>query len=445
MPGMPVPPMSAGVAAGAVAAGTLIGAVIVALVVHAVAFVVLRTLVERASSEEKAPEQAPSPGGGDGGSRVEIRGRRGSRRRPRLGGAGWRRSPALERALILRSRRPLRFVLPVVAVEVALPLTQGVPPGLKDLLLHAVGAFLIAGMAWLVIEVTWVLDDLLLERFSTTERDNLRARRIHTQVQVIRRVLIFGVVVVTAAIILLSFGQVRAIGASLLASAGLAGLVAGIAAQPILSNVMAGLQMAVTQPLRLDDVVVVSGYWGRVEEITLAYVVVQVWDQRRLVLPFSYFATNPFENWTRQTSDLLGTVDLDLDFNAPVDAMRRRLSEVLASSPNWDGRASALQVTDAGAATMHVRALVSAADASRLWDLRCQVREALIEFLRAEHPGALPRLRTEVPAPPTGPSGAPGSPSGSPAPRVGSPAVEPSPAPGPSSPPGSDPSAPPLR
>ncbi len=403
-----MPPMSAVVAAGAVAAGTLIGAVVVALAVHGVAFAVMARLVERAAAQAEAGQAAGRTDVAGGRRRRRGRWPRGAPWRPRPEEARQRHGAALERSLVGRSRRPLRFVLPVAAVEIALPLTQGIPHGVRNVLLHAVGAFLIAGLAWLVIEVTWVLDDLLLERFSVTERDNLRARRIHTQVQVIRRVLIFGVVVVTAAVILLSFGQVRAIGASLLASAGLAGLVAGIAAQPILSNVIAGLQMAVTQPLRLDDVVVVSGYWGRVEEITLAYVVVQVWDQRRLVLPFSYFATNPFENWTRQTSDLLGTVDLDLDFNAPVEAMRQRLSEVLAASPNWDGKASALQVTDAGAATMHVRALVSAADASRLWDLRCEVREALIEFLRSEHPTALPRLRTEVPMPSPAPAPAPG-------------------------------------
>jgi small-conductance mechanosensitive channel len=184
-------------------------------------------------------------------------------------------------------------------------------------------------------------------------------------------------------------------GAGLLASAGVAGLVAGVAARPTATNVVAGLQIALSQPIRVDDVVVVEDEWGRVEEIALTYVVIRVWDLRRLVLPISYFITNPFENWTRATADILGWVYLQVDYSAPVDDIRRHLYEVLCSSPNWDGNVWNLQVTDAGPSTIQLRALMSARDSSTSWDLQCEVREKLVAYLQERHPGALPRLRTE--------------------------------------------------
>lgn len=335
-----------------VAGGTLAGAAAFALLVHTVAFRVIAGLGRR------LPEGS-------------VQGR-----------------------VVERSRRPLRFLLPVVGVELAIPASAGLSDDLRTTLVHAVGIALIVGVAWLAIALTWILDDLVLARYAIAEHDNLRARRVHTQAQVLRRFVAFAIIVVAIAISLLSFSQVRAIGASLLASAGLVGVVVGVAAQPVLSNVMSGLQLAISQPIRIDDVVVVNGYWGRVEEITLTYVVVRVWDLRRVVLPISYFARNPFENWTRTNADLLGVVEIEVDYSAPVAALRERVGEVVKSSPEWDGRAWNLQVTAAGTSTITVRAMVSAADASALWNLRCEVREALIAFLQAEHPASLPRLRT---------------------------------------------------
>jgi small-conductance mechanosensitive channel len=188
---------------------------------------------------------------------------------------------------------------------------------------------------------------------------------------------------------------VRNLGASLLASAGIAGLVVGIAARPILGNLLAGLQIALTQPIRIDDVVVVEGEWGRIEEIGAAYVVVAIWDQRRLVLPLQYFIEKPFENWTRAASELLGTVFLWVDYGMPVDLLREELRRVCEASPDWDRRVAEIQVTEAGERAVQLRVLVSARDASRAWDLRCHVRERLIDYVRREHPEFLPRLRAE--------------------------------------------------
>ncbi len=300
------------------------------------------------------------------------------------------------RLLVSNLRAPALLVLPLVTIEV----TIGVLPmlaSLRPVLLHAVGIVLIAAVAWLAARATFVLYDLLLVRYDLDRPDNLHARRVRTQVQVLRRITL-TVSVLALAIALLSFPQVRAAGAGLLASAGIIGLAAGVAARPVATNVVAGLQLALSQPIRVDDVVVVEGHWGRVEEIALTYVVIRVWDLRRLVLPVSYFVTMPFENWTRSTADILGWVHLEVDYSAPVAAIRSKFGEILSRSPDWDGKVSVLQVTGLGAETMQLRALMSAPDSSRSWNLQCEVREKLVDFLQREHPSALPRLRTEFAA-----------------------------------------------
>jgi small-conductance mechanosensitive channel len=226
--------------------------------------------------------------------------------------------------------------------------------------------------------------------------DNLQARRIQTQTRVIARVLMGAIILLGLSAMLLSFDPVKQIGRTLLASAGIVGLVAGIAAKPVFGNLIAGLQIALTQPIRLDDVVIVEGEWGRIEEIGSAYVVVRIWDERRMVVPLSWFIENPFQNWTRRSADLLGTAFLWLDYRTPVAAVRSELERICRNEPLWDGRVCVTQVTETSERTIQVRLLVSARNSGDAFDLRCIVRERMIDFLMREHPYALPRLRAEI-------------------------------------------------
>ena len=194
------------------------------------------------------------------------------------------------------------------------------------------------------------------------------------------------------------FESFRQLGAGLLASAGVLGIIVGFAAQKTLGNLLAGVQIAITQPIRVDDVVVVEGEWGRIEEITLTYVVVRIWDLRRLVLPISYFIEKPFQNWTRTSASILGTVFLHLDYTVPVGAVREELERLVQQSTYWDGEVVRLHVTNTTERTMELRALVSAANSSDAFELRCELREQLVAFLQAHHPGSLPRLRATVEA-----------------------------------------------
>jgi small-conductance mechanosensitive channel len=312
-------------------------------------------------------------------------------------------------ALLRHVRRPARSVVLLSAVDVAVA-SVSLPPLARSVLSHVAGTALVFAIAWLAVRVTYVVDDILLARHPLDTADNLRARQLKTQVDLFRRVLVVLVCVVSLAVVLLSFPQVRAVGAGLLASAGLVGVVAGIAAQPLAANVVAGIQIAITQPIRIDDVVVIAGDWGRIEEIHLTYAVVRVWDLRRLIVPISFFTSQSFENWTRASAAKLGWMYMEVDYSAPVDAIRQEFEKVCAESANWDGDVAVLQVSNAGL-TMQLRALMSSADSGRSWDLQCEVREKLISFLQHNHPGALPRLRTEVatrPVPAAGDDGTQG-------------------------------------
>ena len=226
--------------------------------------------------------------------------------------------------------------------------------------------------------------------------DNLVSRRLSTQVQVLRHIATVVIVILTISIMLMTFPNIRHLGESLFASAGLAAIVGGLAARSTLSNLLAGIQIALTQPIRLEDVVIVEGEWGWIEEITTTYVVVRVWDLRRLVLPLSYFIEKPFQNWTRESTDLLGTVFLYVDYTIPVEEVRQQLHRVLESSRMWDGKAWGLQVTNLTDRTVELRALMSAPESSTAWDLRCYVREKLVQFLQERYPECLPRARAEV-------------------------------------------------
>lgn len=295
-----------------------------------------------------------------------------------------------------RARRPLRTVLVIVLVWIALLVATPTPrPGWMTWVQHALQIALILAGAWLVGALAFVVEDAALARYRVTGNDDRHVRRVRTQISVARRLTVLILVVAAIAAALLTFKEARTVGAGLLASAGLVSVIAGLAAQTSLSNVFAGMQLAFTDAIRLDDVVVVDGVWGRIEEITMTYVVVHVWDDRRLILPSTYFATTPFENWTRRAADLLGTVELDVDWTVPVGRMRAELMRLLQASELWDHRVGVLQVTDAVDGRVRVRALASAADAPTLWDLRCAVREGLVAWLQREHPEALPRTRWE--------------------------------------------------
>ncbi|SFB24900.1 mechanosensitive ion channel domain-containing protein [Cellulomonas marina] len=300
-----------------------------------------------------------------------------------------------------RSRRPLRWTLVVLAAWSAIGVSTA-PAQWRSILQHGLLIAIIGLVAWLLGSLAFVLEDAALARYRVDVVDNRHARRVRTQIQVLRRITVAVLVLCALAAALLTFPSARAVGASVFASAGLLSIVAGLAAQSSLANVFAGLQLAFTDAIRVDDVVIVEGEWGRIEEITLTYVVVHVWDDRRLILPSTHFTTTPFENWTRRASQLLGTVELDLDWDVPVDAMRARLSELLAQTPLWDQRVGILQVTEATGGVVRVRVLASAADAPTLFDLRCYLREGLVVWLQQSAREALPRSRWEGAAPPPG-------------------------------------------
>ncbi len=292
------------------------------------------------------------------------------------------------------ARLPLRFALCLIGVRIALSMTTDDADWRRNVD-HALVIALIASLAWLAIAVLLVIETIILTRYRVDVADNRRARRLRTQVIMARRIGVALIAVVALGSIMLTFPAIQALGAGLLASAGVISIVAGLAAQTSLVNVFAGLQLAFTDAIRVDDVVVVQKEWGRIEEITLTYVVVHIWDDRRLILPSTYFTTTPFENWTRRQSEVMGTVEFDLDWRAPVEAMRAELKKVLASTNLWDERVGVLQITDATAGFVRVRILVSAGDSASLFDLRCLIREELVLFLQQDHPTALPHVRLE--------------------------------------------------
>nr|WP_256335926.1 mechanosensitive ion channel domain-containing protein [Microbacterium sp. cf332] len=291
-----------------------------------------------------------------------------------------------------RSRAPFRSLLIAVALWAAVQ--TAFPDELwRSVIGQILTIAIIAASAWLLASLVLVVTDVALGRYRIDVPDNRVARRIRTQMLVVRRLAVAIIIVIGIGAVLLTFDSVRAVGASVLASAGIASVVAGLAAQSVLANVFAGLQIVFSDALRVDDVVVADGEWGRVGEITLSYVVLDLWDDRRLVLPCTYFTTTPFENWTRRGSELLGAVEMDLDWNVSPAAMRTHLHDVLEQTGLWDRRASVLQVTDAVAGYVRVRILVTAKDAPTLFDLRCLVREAMVTWVQRTMPQAVPVQR----------------------------------------------------
>jgi small-conductance mechanosensitive channel len=307
--------------------------------------------------------------------------------------------------LLPRISGPGRFALIILAVSIA---TQLIPYG-ADAIAAITRILLIALIVlcgWIASIAVTLAADLYLRRFTLDAEDNLLARKHYTQVRILERSADTLVAVITVAAVLMTFEPVRQYGASLLASAGVIGIVVGFAARPMLSNLIAGVQIAMTQPIRLEDAVTVENEFGWIEEIAAAYVVIRLWDHRRMIVPLTYFIEKPFHNWTRQPASLIGAVFMHVDHAAPVDRIREKLSEIVAGSSLWDHKVVNLQVHEAGEWTMRLRALVSAANPGALNDLQAEVRESLITFLRIEHPGALPRWRAELDAAPPAVRGA---------------------------------------
>lgn len=305
-----------------------------------------------------------------------------------------RHSPVMH-AVLERLHAPLQWVAPLVALQIV---WEGVPdtqPGI-DAVRHLNGVLLIAALTATAIAVVRGIADAVALRHPRDVADNLEARRILTQTRVLSRIAIGVLVFAGLAFILMTFPRARQFGASLLASAGLSALVIGIAARSVFGNLLAGLQIALSQPIRIDDVLIVENEWGRVEEITGTYVVLKIWDERRLVIPLQWFIEHPFQNWTRTSAQIIGSVMLWVDYTAELEPLRAEATRIAQGSKDYDGRVCLLQVVDTSERAMQLRVIVSSPSAGQSWDLRCLMREGLISYLQAAQPGALPRMRAEV-------------------------------------------------
>ncbi len=304
-----------------------------------------------------------------------------------------RHMPVLN-ALLVKINSTAKAVLPLIALQIV---WQAAPDDLRFIgsVRHLNGLLLIAATTWLAVRAINGLADGIIAKHPYDAVDNLQARRVLTQTRVLARTAITMLLVAGAAMMLMTFPGAKQVGASLLASAGVIGIVAGLAAKPVFSNLIAGLQIALAQPIRIDDVLVVEGEWGRVEEITGTFVVLRIWDDRRLILPLSYFIEKPFQNWTRHSAQILGSVFIYADYGMPVPALRGEVERLVKASPLWDGRFFNLQVTDATERTMQLRVLCTAASSSLAFDLRCEVREGVIAYMQREYPEFLPRMRIE--------------------------------------------------
>lgn len=302
-------------------------------------------------------------------------------------------TPAILR-IVSRIRRPAQFLVLLAGIGFVLPLAD-LPADWLTTAQKTVAVIWFVILGWLMVALVYCFEDFLLLRFDVSVADNLRARRARTQVQLMRRMVITLVVIVDAGLVLSVFrnSPIWHYGAGLLASAGLASLVLATAAKSSASNLLAGMQIALTEPIRLDDVVIVEGQWGKIEEITTTYVVVAIWDQRRLIVPLSYFIENSFQNWTRRSAELLGYPYLYVDYSVPVEPLRQEFRRVCESTPMWDKRVCVLQVTDLSSSMMQIRCLFSVRNSSDQWDMSCLVREKMVEFIRANYPEAFPRTR----------------------------------------------------
>jgi len=302
---------------------------------------------------------------------------------------------AFLQSLISATQGLIRVALVLMACAMVLP---GLPLERQgqSAIAHMLVVIAILLVGWASTAAITLASDFYLRRSGIESQNDAIGRKHLTQIRVLRRVAVTMVLIVSAAAALMTFDSVKEYGMSLIASAGAAGLVVGLAARPLLTNLFAGIQIAITQPIRIGDSVIVENEWGWIEEITGTYVVIKIWDWRRLVVPLSYFLEKPFQNWTRQSHDLIGSVTLWADYTTPVSAVRSELAEIVKRSKLWDGRVVNLQVVEANDRAVQLRALVSARSAPDAWDLRCEVRESLIAFLKSQYPAALPRQRAEL-------------------------------------------------
>ena len=299
------------------------------------------------------------------------------------------------RSSVRHFRRVFTFFIPLLIFNALLPLMH-IGPVVARVFSKFTEIGLIVCFSIILIRILRIIEDYLKYRFDYTKSDNLKERKLRTQLEFIRKLLVAIIILITVAIILLSFESMRKVGAGLLTGVGIGGIIIGFAAQKSLGNLLAGFQIAFTQPIRIDDVVIVEGEWGRVEEITLTYVVVNIWDKRRLILPIQYFIEHPFQNWTRTSAEILGTVFIYADFTIDVSALRQELSRLLGANALWDGKVDVLQVTDIKPDVMEIRCLMSCRNSGDAFDLRCYVRENMIQYINENYPESLSHTRVRL-------------------------------------------------
>ena len=312
-----------------------------------------------------------------------------------LGYFGRRKQKTFIQSMRKNFSNPLKLLMPLISVSVFLSFTD-FSPQTMSIIRQSINILLIVSIAWLIINFASVIEDLVLSYYRIDEKDNLKARKIYTQIQFFKRFFTIAISVIALGIILINIKEVRNLGTTILASAGVIGIVMGFAAQRSIATLIAGFQIAITQPIRIDDVVIVENEWGRIEEITLTYVVVRIWDLRRLIVPITYFLEKPFQNWTRTSAHILGTVFLYVDYTVSVKRVRQELHRLLQSNSLWDGKTWNLQITNLTDKTVELRALMSAQNASDAWNLRCEIREGLLDFIQKLYPLCFPKVRAEV-------------------------------------------------
>ncbi len=290
---------------------------------------------------------------------------------------------------------PARAIFFLTCALIALPAIPDIPDHLEDIIRQGLIIAMVAALGWFAVGCIYVFQNAILRRYDLQAENNVQARRVHTQFQLFRRMAITFVIIVDAGALLWTFNDPRIwhYGSGLLASAGIASLILATAAKSTAANFLAGLQIAITEPIRIDDVVVIQGEWGRIEEINSAYVVVRIWDLRRLIVPLSFFIENSFQNWTRESADIMGTAFLYVDYSIPVEALREQLNKIVHPSPLWNKQVCGLQVTNLTDHTMELRCLVSSRNSSENFDLRCIVREQMIAFIQQNYPAAFPTTR----------------------------------------------------
>ncbi len=285
------------------------------------------------------------------------------------------------------------FTIVFLSVKPMLGLYTEHAKGILSILYNNSHILVTIGISWFLIVLTRTLKTAYLKKFDISKEDNLTSRKVYTQINLLEKIIIFIIILFATGMVLLSFDSIRKIGIGLFASAGLAGIIVGLSAQKVVGALLAGIQIAITEPFRIDDAVLVENEWGWIEEINLTYVVVRIWDNRRLVLPSTYFLEKPFQNWTRTSAELTGSVFIYTDYSISFQAMRDELSRLLNESELWDKKVNVLQVTDSKESALEIRILVSAKNSPTAWDLRVYIREKMIEFIQKNYPESLPKTR----------------------------------------------------